>query len=32
MSVIGLDELHATLVAHRTFITGLDPGALAVRL
>jgi hypothetical protein len=32
MSVISLDELHATLVAYRTGITGFDPGALAVGL
>ena len=32
MSVIGLDELHATLVAHWTRITRLDPGRLAVGL
>ena len=24
MSIIGLDQLHATLTAHRTHITGLD--------
>ena len=32
MSVISLDERHTTLLAHRTGITGLNPGACAVRL
>ncbi len=31
MSIRGLNELHATLVAHRTRITGLDPDNLALR-
>jgi hypothetical protein len=32
MSVISLDEHHATLVAHRTGIAGFDPGTLAIGL
>ena len=31
MSIIDLDELHATLAADQTPITGLDPGAFVVR-
>jgi hypothetical protein len=32
MSIIGLDQPHAALVAHRTRITGLEPSTLAVGL